>query len=117
MTIRVFRANTGSCGGCDAHIVLAINQEADMECVSSPLDADIWLITGILSQFTRTTIVQMLSELPERPRIVAVGQCALSGAPFGRGGIADALEIPVVAQLDGCPPTPAAIITTIRNAM
>lgn len=117
MTIRVFRANTGSCGGCDAHIMLAIQQAPDMECVSSPLDADIWLVTGVLTPFTRTTIMQMLTELNERPVLMVVGQCAINGAPFGRGGIADAIEIPVFAQLDGCPPTPAAILTMIRNAV
>jgi len=86
MTIRVFRANTGSCGGCDAHVVLAISQSDDIELVASPLDADVWLITGILTTFTRATLIQMLGELHERPRIIAVGQCTLSGAPFGRGG-------------------------------
>jgi Ni,Fe-hydrogenase III small subunit len=47
LPIRVFRANTGSCGGCDAEIVLAVAQAADMDFVSTPVDADIWLITGI----------------------------------------------------------------------
>lgn len=114
MTIRVFRANTGSCGACDAHIMLAISQQPDMESVASPLDADVWLLTGVLSSFTRTSVVNMLSDMHDYPPIVAVGQCALTGAPFGRGGIAEALEIPVAATLEGCPPTPAAIIAAIR---
>ncbi|MFM7679400.1 MAG: NADH:ubiquinone oxidoreductase [Roseiflexaceae bacterium] len=116
MTIRVFRANTGSCGGCDAHVVLAIGQTDDLELVASPLDADVWLITGIFTPFTRSTLVQMLGELHERPRIIAIGQCALNGAPFGRGGLTDAIEIPITATLDGCPPTPAQIVALIRNA-
>ena len=40
MTIRVFRANTGSCGGCDAHVVLAISQSDDIELVASPVQFD-----------------------------------------------------------------------------
>jgi Ni,Fe-hydrogenase III small subunit len=115
LPIRVFRANTGSCGGCDAEIVLAVAQAPDMEFVSTPVDADIWLITGILSQYTRSYIVQTITSMSERPTIIAVGQCAINGAPFGRGGLLDAPEIPVKAQLDGCPPTPAVILATIRN--
>jgi len=115
LPIRVFRANTGSCGGCDAEIVLAVAQAPDMEFVSTPVDADVWLITGILSQYTRSYIVQTITSMSERPAIVAVGQCAINGAPFGRGGLLDAPEIPVKAQLDGCPPTPAVILAAIRN--
>ena len=115
LPIRVFRANTGSCGGCDAEIVLAVAQAPDMEFVSTPIDADVWLLTGILSQYTRSYIVQTITSMSERPTIIAVGQCALTGAPFGRGGLLDAPEIPVKAQLDGCPPTPAVILAAIRN--
>jgi len=115
LPIRVFRANTGSCGGCDAEIILAVSQAADMEFVSTPVDADIWLLTGILSQYTRSYIVQTITSMSERPTIIAVGQCAINGAPFGRGGLLDAPEIPVKAQLDGCPPTPAVILAAIRN--
>jgi Ni,Fe-hydrogenase III small subunit len=115
LPIRVFRANTGSCGGCDAEIVLAVAQAPDMEFVSTPVDADVWLITGILSQYTRSYIVQTITSMSERPTIIAVGQCAINGAPFGRGGLLDAPEIPVKAQLDGCPPTPAVILAAIRN--
>jgi Ni,Fe-hydrogenase III small subunit len=115
LPIRVFRANTGSCGGCDAEIVLAVAQAPDMEFVSTPVDADIWLLTGILSQYTRSYIVQTITSMSERPTIIAVGQCAINGAPFGRGGLLDAPEIPVKAQLDGCPPTPAVILAAIRN--
>ena len=117
LPIRVFRANTGSCGGCDAEIILAVSQSADMEFVSTPVDADIWLLTGILSQYTRSYIVQTITSMSELPTIIAVGQCAINGAPFGRGGLQDALEIPVKAQLDGCPPTPTIIIAAIRNNM
>jgi Ni,Fe-hydrogenase III small subunit len=117
LTIRVFRANTGSCGGCDAEIILAVAQATDMEFVSTPIDADVWLLTGILSQYTRNYIVQTITSMSARPTIIAVGQCALNGAPFGRGGIQDAIEIPVKAQLDGCPPSPAIILAAIRNNM
>ena len=116
MTIRIFHANTGSCGGCDAHIMLAISQTPDLEIVTSPLDADIWLVTGVLSSFTRTTLMQLISEMPECPRLVAVGQCAINGAPFGRGGFAEASEFRVSQKLDGCPPSMTDIIAAIRTA-
>lgn len=115
LPIRVFRANTGSCGGCDAEIILAVAQSADMEFVANPVDADIWLLTGVVSQYTRNHLVQTITSMHERPTIVAVGQCALNGTPFGRGGIQEAIEIPVKVQLEGCPPAPAIILATIRN--
>ena len=41
MTVRVFHANSGSCGGCDNEIVLALYRQPRIEMVLSPTDADI----------------------------------------------------------------------------
>jgi Ni,Fe-hydrogenase III small subunit len=114
--LRVFRVNTGSCGGCDAHIMAAVHRADDMTMVSTPIDADIWVITGIMTSFAHSTLVQIFMHMPTKPIIIAVGQCAITGAPFGKGGISEAPELPIAQQLLGCPPTHEDILTSIRSA-
>ncbi|MBM4412082.1 MAG: NADH:ubiquinone oxidoreductase [Chloroflexi bacterium] len=116
MTVRVFHANSGSCGGCDNEIGIALYRQPRIEMVITPADADVWLITGILNTFIRNYLTQVLLSTPQRPYIIATGLCAVNGQPFGRGGLADAPEIPVSLRLLGCPVRPDDIISAIYNA-
>lgn len=116
MTVRVFHANSGSCGGCDTEIGLALYQQARIELVLSPADADVWLITGVLNAFIRNYLTQILMNTSQRPYIIATGLCAVNGQPFGRNGLAEAPEIPVSLRLLGCPVRAEDIIGAIYNA-
>jgi len=56
--------------------------------------------------------------MPEPKHVVAIGSCALSGAPFKdcynvHGGIDSVL--PVDAYVAGCPPKPEAIIDGVAK--
>jgi Ni,Fe-hydrogenase III small subunit len=116
MTVRVFHANSGSCGGCDNEIVLALYRQPRIEMVLSPADADVWLITGVLNTFIRNYLTQVLLSTSHRPYIIATGLCAVNGQPFGRSGLNAAPEIPVSLHLMGCPVRAEDIIGAIYNA-
>jgi Ni,Fe-hydrogenase III small subunit len=114
--IRIFRINTGSCGGCDLLIGALPREEDDIALAASPFEADVLILTGPLLGALRPAARALLSELGGHVPIVAVGGCALDGAPFGRGGIAENPEIVAAVEVRGCPPAPAAIAAAIREA-
>ena len=112
--IRVYRVNTGSCGGCDVEIEAAIASSRDLAWANAPTSADALLLTGPLTASSRPAFMQLWSELAGRVPLLAIGRCAIDGHPFGRGGVA---ELPQIEAhlLEGCPPAPAAIADAIKR--
>lgn len=113
---RLYRLNTGSCGGCDVEIQQAVAAASDLHWADSPLTADALLLTGPLLPAMRPALAEVLHAAPDIP-LLAIGRCALDGHPFGRGGVRALPEIAVRLELDGCPPTPEEIQETIRAAL
>jgi Ni,Fe-hydrogenase III small subunit len=112
--IRVYRINTGSCGGCDVEIEAAVGSSRELAWADSPYSADVLLLTGPLTAGSRPIFLALWSELGERVPLLAVGRCAIDGHPFGRGGIAELPQIEA-RLLEGCPPAPAAIVEAIKR--
>lgn len=112
--IRVYRINTGSCGGCDVEIEAAVAGSRELAWADSPYSADALLLTGPLTAGSRPTFLALWNELGERLPLLAVGRCAIDGHPFGRGGIAELPQIEA-RLLEGCPPAPGAIVEAIKR--
>ena len=115
--VRVFRVNTGSCGGCDAQIVMMVHHDPALTMVDTANDADVWLLTGIMTPFAHTTLIQLYALMPVKPLIIAVGQCAINGSPFGVGGIENTPALPVVRTIAGCPPSIATMLECIEASI
>jgi Ni,Fe-hydrogenase III small subunit len=115
--IKVYRINTGSCGACDMGIAAAVAASADLAWADSPANADALLLTGPLTIGSRAAFMANWRELDGRVPLVAIGRCAIDGHPFGRGGLAEVLEVQATLTLDGCPPEPKAIAEAIRRAL
>lgn len=117
--------NTGGCNGCDIELVAALTPMFDVErfgvrLQGSPRHADILAVTGPVTAQIRDRLIRIHEQVPEPKKVVAIGACALSGAPFKdcynvHGGI-DCL-IPVDAYIPGCPPKPEAIIDGIAKLL
>ncbi|HEX9370386.1 MAG TPA: NADH:ubiquinone oxidoreductase [Roseiflexaceae bacterium] len=115
--IKVYRINTGSCGGCDLEIAAVVAASADLAWADSPADADVLLLTGPLTIGSRAAFMALWRSLGGQIPLLAIGRCAIDGHPFGRGGLAAAPEISARLKLDGCPPEPRAIAEAIRRAI
>lgn len=115
--IKVYRVNTGSCGGSDAEIEAAVALSKDLIWAEDPFSADALLLTGPLTSGSRPAFMALWRELGEHVPLIAVGRCAIDGHPFGRGGLAEAPEITARIKIDGCPPEPQQIIDGIRSAV
>jgi Ni,Fe-hydrogenase III small subunit len=113
--IKVFRINTGSCGGCDLEIDAALMHGSGLAWADTPGDADVLLLTGPLTLGARPAFMALWREYGARIPLLAVGRCAIDGHPFGRGGLAEAPEIGAQLTLDGCPPAPQAIVEAIHK--
>jgi Ni,Fe-hydrogenase III small subunit len=114
--IRIYRVNTGSCGGCDIEVMAAVAATADLAWAATPAEADLVVLTGPLTPAVRPFVQVLLAELQGRVPVCAIGGCAIDGRPFGRGGLAEQPEIAATARLEGCPPALQAIIDAIRGA-
>ncbi len=115
--------NTGGCNGCDIELVASLTPKFDVErfgirLQGSPRHADILCVTGPVTAQTKDRLIRIYEQMPEPKKVVAIGTCAESGAPFKDcynvyGGI-DFL-LPVDAYVPGCPPKPEAIIDGIAK--
>lgn len=112
--LKLYRLNTGSCGGCDSELVLAVGDTPELSWAASPYEADALVLTGPMTLGMRGPLLQLLSQVPDTP-LLAIGRCALDGHPFGKGGVQALPDVAerVALELDGCPPTPEAMARAI----
>lgn len=115
--IRVYRINTGSCGGCDLLIEMAVRADRTLAWADEPATADVLLLTGPITLLARPAFMQLWNTYGGQLPLVAVGSCAVTGAPFGRGGLAELPECRAQVSLDSCPPARDAIGAAIRRAL
>ncbi len=117
----IIHFNTGGCNACDIEVVAALTPRYDIERFGiiirgSPRHADVMVVTGPVTRQVKDRMVRIYEQMPEPKFVIAVGSCAISGAPFADcynvyGGI-DTV-IPVDVYVPGCPPKPEAIINGI----
>lgn len=117
----IIHFNTGGCNACDIEVVAALTPRFDVERFGiiirgSPRHADMLVITGPVTRQVKDRLVRIYEQIPEPKFVIAVGTCAISGAPFMGGynvyGGIDTV-IPVHAYVPGCPPKPEAMIDGI----
>jgi len=117
--------NTGGCNGCDIELVAALTPKFDIErfgilLKGSPRHADILAVTGPVTLQVKDRLIRIYDQMPEPKYVLAVGTCAVSGAPFKdcynvHGGVDTIL--PVDVYIPGCPPKPEAIIDGITKLL
>lgn len=114
-----------NCNGCTMEILAALSPLFDFErwgCLKkgSPRHADIILVTGVLTKRARDAFLRVVSQIPEKKYVIAIGSCPLSGVVF-RGGRSIEGNIGKKIKIDyfvpGCPPRPSAIIKAIKEVL
>lgn len=114
----ILHFDTGSCNGCDLEVWALLSPRYDVERfggvnVANPKHADILLITGPVNKKTEDRLRNLYEQVPEPKLVMAVGDCASTGAPFHHcyntnGGVNNV--IPVDVYVAGCASRPEAII-------
>lgn len=117
--------DAGSCNGCELEIQALNNPYYNLEgvgirFVASPRHADLLLVTGPVSVNMEEALKRTYDAAPDPKWVVALGDCAGCGGVFGanyasRGSVGNI--IPVHVTIAGCPPSPAAILRGILQAV
>ena len=117
----ILHFDTGSCNGCDIETWAVLTPVYDIERFgavnkANPKHADVLLVTGPVSMKVADRLRNLYDQMPEPRLVIAVGNCACTGAPFSdcynvHGGIGRV--IPVDVFIPGCAARPEAIIDGI----
>lgn len=120
-SLAIRQVDAGSCNGCELEIHALNNPYYHIErfgihFVASPRHADMLLVTGPVSRHMQAALLRTYEATPHPKFVVAAGTCAATGGEFGVsyascGAVSNV--IPVDLVIDGCPPTPLALLTGI----
>jgi NADH-quinone oxidoreductase subunit B len=86
-----------------------------------PCEADLLLVAGWINASRRKELEIVFAELAGKKSVIAIGACAISGAPYANGVDSQFGEelikvsdfLPVDVYVPGCPPRPEALLDAI----
>jgi Ni,Fe-hydrogenase III small subunit len=116
----------GSCNGCELQLNALTNPHYDIERYgisfeSSPRHATYLAMTGAFTKGLSEAAELTLRAMP-KPRIIAIGDCAVNGGTFGRlpnyrnyALEQRSHEIMKAIKIKGCPPAPQDILDAIAR--
>ena len=124
-SLAIRQVDAGSCNGCELEIAGLTGPHYDLErfgvhFVASPRHADCLLVTGPVTRNMAEALRRTWQATPDPKFVIAVGDCGRDGGIF-RGSYAVvggvATVVPVDAVIPGCPPSPAALLAGILEAV
>jgi Ni,Fe-hydrogenase III small subunit len=123
--LRIRQVDAGSCNGCELEIGGLAGPHYDLErfglhLVASPRHADCLLVTGPVTRNMAEALRRTWEATPDPKLVVAAGDCARDGGLFAGsyavvGGVAAVVPVDVV--IPGCPPSPAALLAGLLQAI
>src|SRR5437870_7026393 len=124
-SLHIRQVDAGSCNGCELEITGLTAPQYDLErfglhFVASPRHADCLLVTGPVTRNMTEALRRTWEATPDPKIVIAVGDCGRDGGLFRGsyaivGGVADV--VPVDAVIPGCPPSPAALLAGLLEAI
>lgn len=122
-SLSIRHVDAGSCNGCELEIHALNNPFYDIErfgihFVASPRHADLLLVTGPVSRHMESALRITYDAMPNPKLVLAIGDCGACGGEFGcsyasAGSVNNV--IPVDGVINGCPPTPLALLQGILS--
>ncbi len=124
-SLHIRQVDAGSCNGCELEIGGLTAPQYDLErfglhFVASPRHADCLLVTGPVTRNMAEALKRTYDATPDPKIVIAAGDCARDGGLFAGaygvvGGVA--AVVPVDAVIPGCPPSPAALLAGLLDAL
>jgi Ni,Fe-hydrogenase III small subunit len=77
----------------------------------NPRDADLLIVAGAVNERLGPWVQRVYQQMPEPKRVMAWGQCAVSGGLFEADGVLQGVDriLPVDVYVPGCPPSDEAL--------
>lgn len=115
----------GGCNGCELEINALSNVNFDLgrygiDIVASPRHADALVLSGPITRNMVDALQQCWDAMPEPKFIIAVGACAISGAPFAGSTALERSFLERIAPtlyVPGCPPHPLSFVCGILDLL
>jgi len=82
--------------------------------------ADVLLVTGPTNEKTKHILKRIYDQVPKDKKVIAIGNCAISGCIFKKSyNVKQRVDevVPVDIYIPGCPPTTEAIIYGITKLL
>lgn len=124
-SLAIRQVDAGSCNGCELEIAGLTGPHYDLErfglhFVASPRHADCLLVTGPVTRNMAEPLRRTWLATPDPKIVIAAGDCAADGGLFRGsyavvGGVHEV--VPVDAWIAGCPPSPAALLAGLLDAL
>jgi Ni,Fe-hydrogenase III small subunit len=124
-SLHIRQVDAGSPNCCELEIGGLTGPHYDLErfglhFVASPRHADCLLVTGPVTRNMAEPLRRTWEATPDPKFVIAVGDCGRDAGLFRGsyavvGGVADV--IPVDAVIPGCPPSPAALLAGLLDAI
>jgi Ni,Fe-hydrogenase III small subunit len=118
----LFHLAAGGCDGCELELRATLGVLVDLErhglrFVSSPLHADVLLVSGPVTRNLREALERTWEAMPAPKFLVGLGDCAGDGGVFRGsyavlGGVEAVLPVDLIVR--GCPPAPGGILEGLR---
>jgi len=124
-SLHIRQVDAGSCNGCELEIAGLTGPHYDLErfglhFVASPRHADCLLVTGPVTRNMAEALRHTYDATADPKIVIAAGDCAVDAGIF-RGSYAVvggvAAIVPVDATIPGCPPSPAALLAGLLDAL
>src|SRR5438046_9265252 len=124
-SLHIRQVDAGSCNGCELEIGGLNSPYYDLErfglhFVASPRHADCLLATGPVTRNMAEALRHTYDATPDPKIVIAAGDCAGDGGLF-RGSYAVvggvSAVVPVDVTIPGCPPSPAALLAGLLDAI
>ena len=124
-SLAIRQVDAGSCNGCELEIAGLTGPHYDLErfglhFVASPRHADCLLVTGPVTRNMAEPLRRTWLATPDPKIVIGAGDCAADGGLFRGsyavvGGVHEV--VPVDAWIAGCPPSPAALLAGLLDAL
>jgi len=124
-SLKLRQVSAGGCNGCELELNAAANVNFDMgrwgiDWVASPRHADGLVLTGPISANMATALRLAWDGMPAPKLVIAVGACAISGAPYHDSPVIDRSflgEFTPQLHIPGCPPHPLTFVNGLLDLL